>query len=189
LLETIASIKKYIPDSYIILIDNSKLDNDIHIKTLNSQVDLFVNDTSCSHLNYFTDNCIYKGCGELSQILYVINNYILKIKNIVFKNFIKISGRYKIIDNINNILEIDNNVFKQNINVKDRIYYYTCFYKITSSKFINYYKALLRMYSNTNDYDKDMEVIIPYQLNYDFFNIDKLNIQQNIAVWVDNSII
>lgn len=188
IVETIASVKKYIPNSFIILIDNSKLNNK-DIDTLNNLVNLFIHNTTHYQLNYFTDKCIYKGCGELAQILYVINNYILKIKNISFNNFIKISGRYKIIDNIEYLLSIDDNVFKKNTMVTDKIYFYTCFYKIVEQKFIDYYKALLRTYSNTSEHYKDLEVNLPNNLNYDFYEIDTLNIQQNIGVWVDKSII
>lgn len=187
LLATIASVKKYIPNSYIILIDNSKL-NDSMTMSLNKSVNLFVNDNENDYLNYFTDKLIYKGYGELAQMLYVFNNYLLK-PNVMFKNFFKISGRYVLIDDVTEIILANDNVFKKNNDVLDREYYYTCFYKIINYKFMDYYKSLLNMYTNKFYYGKDMECIIPYELNYNFFKVEKLNLQQNISVWNDKSII
>jgi hypothetical protein len=187
LLDTINSIKQYISNCYIILIDNSKLTKHM-VCNLSENVDLFINDTNNNHLNYLTDENEYKGFGELGQLLYVFNNYILK-NNFTFKNFFKISGRYKLIGSIEHILNIDDSVFKKNYNVTDREYYYTCFYKIINNKIMMYYKSLHRMFSNINRYGQDMEVIIPYELNYDFYETDLLNLEQNIAVWEDKQIV
>ena len=182
-LKTIESIKKYINDVFIIIIDNSILSNE-QINIINSNVDLFINVTNNSELNYFTDKCIYKGFGELAQLLFIFNNYLNKLDVTNVKNLFKISGRYIINDNIDFMNLIDTNIFKKNNLVTDRDYYYTCFFKIIISKIDNFYTALLNMFKNKDKYyGMDFEVILPIELNHDFTVIDKLNITQYISVW------
>lgn len=183
--ETIKSIRKYIDDCFIVLFDNSKLDK-VTCESLKNKVDLFINITNDSELNFFTDVTEIKMYAETSQIMFFLDKYIkhIDISNVI--NFFKISGRYVINDKIDLIIQSKNNIFKKNDDVKDRLYYYTCFYKIVMDKFNEYVKA------NENimeEYKKktvtDLEVILPIKLNYDFDVVDNLCITQRIAVHTD----
>ena len=91
---TINSIRKHIPDAYIVLIDNS-IFNYFEYYVLNNLVDTFINITNNPTLNYFTDIFEYKAFGEISQTLMFLELF-LKTDYTKIKNFFKITGRYKI---------------------------------------------------------------------------------------------
>ena len=63
-INTIISIRKYLPQSFIILVDNSKLEDKMKLKLLKI-CNLFLNDITNDELNYYTDECIYKGLVRL----------------------------------------------------------------------------------------------------------------------------
>ena len=181
-IKTIESIKKYLPNAYIILFDNSKIDiNKINI--LNSSVNLFINLIDNSELEYYTNEFPNKGYGELMQTKYALKY----IKNLNIKQFFKISGRY-LINNTFNYKDYDNvfNIFKKNSSVTDRKYYYTSFYKISANNFNEYYNtinSLCEYIKNNRSYDKiDHEVYLPKNIS-NFIKITNLGITQNIAIW------
>ena len=99
-INTIKSIRKYIPYSHIVLFDNSNL-SDINKKTLTDLTDCFINVTDNKLLNYYTDSK-YKCIGEMAQTCYFYDYYLKNIHNKnVITNFFKISGRYLINDKFN----------------------------------------------------------------------------------------
>lgn len=183
-IDTINSIRKYIPSAYIILFDNSKLEK-IQYNKLNNIVDLFINITDNKELNYYTNISPTKAYGDFMQTKYFLDN----IKNININNLFKISGRYLLNNSFNyNNYDNDDNIFKRNDNVKDREYYYTSFYKISKKNLNNYIDSINNLYDeiiNDNETYKniDYEVLLPLKLNYDFTNVDILGVTQNLAVW------
>ena len=169
-LETIKTIKQYIPNYFIILLDNSNLNqNDSNL--IKSTVDVFLNPVEDMNLKYYTDECLYKAYGELNQtklILDFINNF---IDNNIFEieNLFKISGRYLINNNFNySNFNCQNNIFKINENIKNRKYYYTSFYKISNINFTDYSNVIYSLTNeikNTNKYNNlDYEVFFPPKL-------------------------
>jgi hypothetical protein len=184
-LNTISSIRNNIPDSYIILIDNSKIIDESIINILNKNVDYFINITDDDYLNYFTDEYQYKGIAELCQLLKIYN---LLLKNINFKNikhFFKISGRYTLNSDFDyNNYDNDLNINKQNEHVKNREYWYTSFYKINKNFIHSFFDKLHLILTNKEKYEKyDLEVIFSSIFKEDFTQILNLGVTENIAVW------
>lgn len=187
-LETINSIKSQINNYYIILFDNSIFNNN-ELNIIKASVDLFINITDDKLLNYYTNNCKFKAYGEIAQTYYILKYF----PNIEFENIFKISGRYLINKTFNNdVYNNNDNIFKLNENVKDRIYIYTSFYKINYSSFIEYNKLICKIFDeiqNSTKYDNiDLEVFLPAQINKKKF-VNNLGITQNIAVWKDSTCI
>ena len=193
-IDSIKTIKKYIPNNFIIIIDNSKFNND-EIDLIESNVDLFLNPIENKKLKYYTDECIYKAYGELNQtaillecLSYLINNGIIELINLF-----KITGRYLINENFNYANFNNNkNILKINENVKDRKYYYTCFYKISSKNYEFYNSVINNLIDEINKskiYDNiDYEVFFPPKLNK-ITLFKKLGITQNIGVWDEKTMI
>lgn len=185
--DTINTIKKYIPDCYIILFDNSDFTNQKNIRDYlyeKANINVFMNPVDAKILWKNTNECKYKQIGELSQMKYLLS-YVKKF--VTFKNLFKISGRYTINGKFNyNDYDNDLNVFKKNTDVIDRNYYYTSFYKISDLNFDHYFNIINTVYENANsneDYaKKDLEVAFPAELK-EFSLINKLGITENIAVW------
>ena len=195
-LDTISSIRKYIPYSYIVLFDNSDLKRLTNLninKDLINKTDTFINITN-DKLDFFTNKCEYKAFGETCQITHTYK-YINELKNnYEVLNFFKISGRYLVNDNFNytdyyNNDTIHNNIFK-NANIPNKpTYYYTSFYKISNTNLQSYYNVNNELIQDYLDYkvDKnlDLEILLPSRLN--FTTINTLGITQNISVWKDLS--
>ena len=189
-IDTINSIKKYIPNSYIILIDNSIFENNDFLLQLINSVDKFINITDNSELNYYTDTYPYKAFAEICQLLNLYK--ILKQMDLdshKFKNMFKISGRY-VINNTFNYTNYNNsdNIIKQNMNVSDRIYWYTSFYKININFINKLFDSLQIIFDNKEQYTQyDLEVIYSIIFKDDFILVDHLGVTQNVSVWNDNS--
>lgn len=185
-LNTINSIRKYIPNSFIIIIDNSNLDDTMN-KNIHDNVDFFINPTTDENLNNLTNNNIYKGLGEVSQQLFFYNNFLKNIDTTKINHFFKVSGRYLINENFDyNNFDNEHNIFKKNKDVTDREYYYTSFYKLNKDTLPKYYTLLQNVLDNKELYmhDKaDLEVIIPSILNYNFKTIDNIGLTQFYSVW------
>jgi hypothetical protein len=182
-IKTIKSVHLNIPNSYIVLIDNSNFNNKEKEK-INSEVSLFLNPTHDKNLNKNTNKSLIKALGELSQTKYALEK--LKKLNIQCDNFFKISGRYKINNNFNLNKYLNNkNIFCKNKDVTDRNYYYTCFYKLEKTTYLNFSKNINDCinYYNINNKADDLEVILPKKINYNFELIDILGITQKQAVW------
>jgi len=185
-IETIKSVRQNIPNTYIILFDNSNFKNrDEYFKILNNEVDSFLNITNNDYLNYYTDDYKYKGIAELTQLLEIYN---MLFKNIDFaniENLFKISGRYLINDKFNyNKYNNDKNIIKKSVNIVDRNYWYTCFYKINKNYIHKYFEKINFILENKKMYEEeDLEVIFSKVFADEFSFEDELGITQNIAVW------
>jgi hypothetical protein len=182
---TITSIRKHIPDSFIIFVDNSKL-SDEQNAYLKNNVNEFIN-INDELYKFYTDECIYKACGELYQISIALR--FIKNKAIRVKNLFKITGRYVFNDHFDiNKYNNTNNVFAINKNVKNRKYYYTCFYKIhTFDIYQNVINKIIGIYNSFNFKNyrgfSDLEVILPQELKFNFQLVSVLGVTQNISVW------
>ena len=186
-LNTINSIRKHIPDSYIVLVDNSNF-NTLEYETLFSLTDYFINITNDSKLNYYTNDEPIKMFSDLMQQIFFYEHFITKIDINKIRNFFKITGRYFINNNFNyNNFNNDYTIFKKNLQISDRDYYYTSFYKIKSDKLIEYFNTLKNIenqketYSSTNIIN-DFEVVMPSKIN-DKKEITTLGITQIVSVW------
>lgn len=184
-INTIESIKKYIPDSFIILFDNSIFQNPSYFYNLKNTVDVFLNITDNDFLNYYTDVCDCKAFAELSQVIEI---YKMLFKNIELKNvknLFKITGRYTINEKFD-YLQYENkcNIIKKNNNITDRVYWYTCFYKIERNFIHSFFDRIQFILENKEKYfGLDLEVIFSKVFKNDFSFVDELGITQNIAVW------
>lgn len=191
-LETIKSVKKHIPNYFIILIDNSNFMTD-EIRLIESSVDLFLNPTKDNNLNYYTNECIYKAYGELNQTKILINclSYLINNSFINCNNLFKLSGRYLLNDTFNyNDYDNNYNNFKLNKQIINNKYYYTCLYKISFNNLQNYYNViniLVDETSKTSKYNNfDYEVFLPSKLK-NIYLLENLGMTQNISVWNDKS--
>jgi len=190
-LNTIQTIKETIPDVIIVLFDNSKF-TDVQYSTLDKAVHYFLNVTNNKIVNEYTNNSRYKIYGEIVQTLelLVFIEKTLKYK-VGIRNVFKISGRYLINEDFDyNKYNNDDIILKQNMDVLDRKYYFTCFYKFGYNCFDKIYNVIQDVYDGmkgNKHANKDWEVLLPELLHYDFHEIETLGITQNIAVWNDKT--
>lgn len=188
--QTISSIRSHIDNSFIILYDNSDF-NDNEYNTLNDQVECFINHHNDEIVNEFTNNSIHKVFGEISQTFKMLE-YIKKYyTNMNIKNMFKITGRYLINDSFDySVYDNEDIIFKRNEEVTDRAYFFTCFYKISGSKFDHFYNVMEELYEDiqNNAYEyEEWEVLLPMLLHKEFKTVENLGITQDIAVWKDQS--
>lgn len=184
-MNTIKSIRKYIPDSHIVLLDNSIL-NLLEKNILDNIVDTFINITNNDSLNYYTNVFQYKAFGEMSQQLQFLELF-LKTDYTKIRNFFKITGRYEINETFDyNQYDNNLNIFKKVDYITDRKYYYTCFYKLDKSILKEVQKIFLKLFLNKKKYmndHSDFEVIFPYAIINKINLVDNLGIIENIGVW------
>lgn len=197
-LETIDSIKKYFPNTTIILIDNSKLNYTIsnHIK---KNVSFFIDRkyiNSIKNIDYITDVSPCKGTAEMTQLQIALN--FIKSENLHADNIFKISGRYKLV-NFDKMKFLNNKIiFKKNNILADRgisdKYYYTCFYKFP----LSFLEKMIFISNKFTDIDKGESIILDNKylgleevlpqfikdsIDPTFFKtVDKLGIEQKISV-------
>jgi len=182
---TIYSIRKHIPDSHIVLLDNSVF-NILEHNILEQLTDTFINITDNNVLNYFTDVFQYKAFGEISQQLQFFELFLSEDYTKI-KNFFKITGRYGIneefdYEQYNN----DLNIFKKHLSIKDKEYYYTCFYKLDKSilkEIQTLFKDFVRNKEKYMNNYSDFEVIFPNAIINKIHLVDNLGIVENIGVW------
>lgn len=190
-LETIKSVRKYIKNSFIIMIDDSDFDitNDKY-HHLKQNVDILLTPRG-NNLKYFTTYGKFKQIAELSYIKYLISY--IKNNNFHFKNLFKITGRYCVNDTFSyDTFDNNENIFKKNIQVTDREYYFTCFYKISNDLFEKYVDSINKTFTNclndSNYAAKDLEVNLPFNIGVNNIKlVNNLGITQCIGVWKDNS--
>ena len=189
-IETIKSIRKYIPNSFIVLYDNSIL-NDDEFQEINNLSDCFINHRNDDIINNFTDNSIHKLYGEIAQTYRILEYIRTYHTNMNVKNMFKITGRYILNETFDfNKLDNDDIVFKRNSDIEDRLYYFTCFYKIGGSKLQLFYDVIKELFDDIseNAYEfEEWEVLLPNLLYGKFTTVDQLGVTQNIAVWDDKS--
>jgi hypothetical protein len=181
-LETIDTIKKYIPNYYIVLFDNS-IFSESEFDILTNSVNKFINITDDINLNYFTDTCEYKAFSDISQQLKCYDSFLRTIDKNSIINFYKISGRYLINDKFD-YSQFDNNynIMKKNELIISRDYYFTCFYKLNPNYLNFYFDNLKIIIDNYKEYcDLDCELIIPLILENNIKCVKQLGITQRIA--------
>jgi hypothetical protein len=181
-LNTISSIKQKIPDYFIVLFDNSNFTKE-EILLLNESVDCFINITNNMTLNYYTNNCEYKYLADLYQQINSFYYFFKFIDYTEIKHFFKISGRYFLNKEFDFTIYNNNlNIFKKNIHVTDRDYYFTSFFKISKTFFLEYFKKLISIFENKGDYfNLDLEVIYGKCFFKNMTLVDKMGITQLIA--------
>ena len=189
-LETIQSIRQFIPDSYIILFDNSVFTM-FEKMVLYKLCDCFINIVDNENLNYFTDENKIKAYADISQQLAFFDLFIPKADISSIKNFFKISGRY-LINNDFNYQKYDNNnnLFKRNLMISKKDYFYTCFYKLDKSILHEYHQILHKLINVNREQlqDIDCEILLPKLISNKITEIpDFLGITQRVAVWNDLS--
>jgi hypothetical protein len=156
---TIKSIRDKIPDSKIILIECSDLNNE-ETEYIKNHVEYFLN-------LYGTENNfekyvfgLSKSMGENTLILQALEY--LKLNNITYENFYKMSGRYWLTDNFN--YENFNN---NKISYCDVFNYeyeaFTSFYKL-NTKHINSYVNFIKNNQDLLNY-MDAEIFLKKYLN------------------------
>lgn len=190
-IETINSIRSKIQNSFIILYDNSILNNDEYYSIVD-RVDCFINHHNDNVINNFTNNSAHKLFGEIAQTYKILEYLTIFHKNMNIKNLFKITGRYVINEDFdyNKLNNINNIVFKRNTDVEDRLYYFTCFYKVNQNKIKLYQDVIFELFEdikNGNYEYEEWEVLLPNLLYGEFETIDTLGITQRIAVWKDES--
>ena len=95
-LQTIYSIRKYLPCAKILFVECSDIPNE-YVATLTSKVEYFINQYNISEAREACLETNKKGFGEAIQTKLAIE-YIIQ-KNLTFDRFFKISGRYFLTDN------------------------------------------------------------------------------------------
>lgn len=138
--ETIQSIKKYIPNSFIVLLECGNICEN-YKKILKDECDIFINYNINKTINNIVHTSIYKGYSEITVISAFLNDNDISF----FDSMYKISGRYCLNNNFHyNNYNNELNCFKT-INSKkimSGIHTSTVFYKITKSSFLEYIEAL-----------------------------------------------
>lgn len=185
-INTIKSIRKHIPDSYIVLVDNSEF-NKNEYEMLLYLTDYFINIKNDNILNYYTNESPIKLFSELVQQLCFYEKFIKKICISNIRNFFKISGRYFINESFNyKHYNNELNIFKQNAEIKDREYYYTSLYKLNTNILLEYFEQLVKIFEERDNYNEntinDIEVVVPSKIQ-DKTLVENLGITQIFAVW------
>jgi hypothetical protein len=158
-LETIASIRKKVPNSKIILIDNSTIPlTEEQINTFTNQVDVFkIIDHNIFTL--FVNSIGSKGMGEA----YIMNEAIkiMEEQNLIGKRIFKITGRYKLADSFDisfydnpeligkyahkiNMWDVSKDNFKNHI--QRVVYFETRLWSFCPTILDNYKKLLEKMF-------------------------------------------
>jgi hypothetical protein len=189
-IETIQSVRNFIPNSYIILFDNSVFS--LFEKTVLSKLcDCFINIMDNKTLNYFTNENKIKAYADISQQVAFLDLFISKAEISSIQHFFKLSGRY-LINKDFNYQKYDNNknLFKRNLTISKKDYFYTCFYKLDKSFLPEYHQLLQSLINNNKDPlpDIDCEILLPKLFSDKIAEIPELlGITQRVAVWNDIS--
>ena len=188
--DTIRSIRQYIPNSFILLYDNSHFTN-TEYHEIKNVVDCFINIHNDETVNYLTNNSIHKVFGEISHTYKMLEYLDKYYAGMQIKNIFKITGRYVIDERFQYAqYDTDESIFKQNSDVTDRAYYFTCFYKIGSEHMEFYKEIITEVYEDIQNggYEyEEWEILLPTLLQKRFTSVDELGITQKIAVWEDTS--
>lgn len=143
---TIESVKKYIPNSQILLIECSELENEYE-KYLIDNTEYFINYSHDSEVLNIV-NSISKSFGEGIMTIKAIEY--INSKNIQYQNLFKLSGRYWLNDTFN--FEIYNNNFNIVKKIEDNINnILTCFYKLNASIIPNFLSFLKESFIDFNN--------------------------------------
>jgi mannosyltransferase OCH1-like enzyme len=176
-LETINSIKTYMPNIEIIFIECSDLDNSSEIESnIKNNVNYYYN----FYDNIDIRNCVnskFKGLGEAKLLTEAINKLIILNNN--YKNIFKISGRYFI------NTDFDYTEFEENYNYftnwdNSKESYCTIFYKLNYDDIFDFKNALnisvQDLYENIS-----IESCIYKNFNKNIKYVDRMNISGCLA--------
>jgi hypothetical protein len=131
--------------------------------------------------------------GEVAQTYHILTAIKSLYNGMNIQNIFKITGRYLINEQFD-YDQYDNEhiILKRNTDVSDRLYYFTCFYKLGFSKFKSFYDIFEQLFTDIQDgaYEyEEWETLLPMLLYKQFESVDTLGVTQNIAVWNDKSMI
>lgn len=130
-LKTIESIRKKIPDSFIVLVEGTQIPMNM-FNELNSKVN-YIHPAYLIPEVYQNINGPYKGLGEMSSILSYLQSDHYKEHEVKFQTISKISGRYRIRDDFEWVMDDNRIVCRINYNCPDhpsRIHMSTIFYTV-----------------------------------------------------------
>jgi hypothetical protein len=167
------SIRKYCPNSYIILSEGSYLSKEQHDIIL-PLVDVFLNDISDEKVYNAIHNSIYKGLGESYELLAGID-YVLK-NDIKYNLFFKLGGRIS----LNSFFDI-NNFERNRYNFKQFNItppgYNTVLYSIPVNELFNFKNILIdQIMPDITTKVKGVEYTYPDYIT-EFNNINTLGVE------------
>ena len=132
-LQTIESVREYMPDVHILLIECSPPSE--WMDTLKARVDQFIN----LEFNELVNNSIHKGLGEKTLVLHALSNLTEEYSNIY-----KITGRYVLQNKIEwEPSELSTFCRTNNYGIENGVH--TFFYRIPNSK-LSLFKEILESY-------------------------------------------
>jgi hypothetical protein len=172
-INTINTIKKYIPQPYIVLLECSK-----DIESYEVKIKHYVNEyhNYCNNKQVLEAvNSIYKNYGEVMTLMEFFNNFkdIDKINDLY-----KITGRYWLNENfnLNTYINDKNNFFS----VSESQVVSTRFFKVTNSQINTFIEKLNN--DIKNDVIAGVSIEASIYKNIDFKHIDVLGLSGNISV-------
>lgn len=170
-LTTINSVRKYIPNAYIILLECSNNIENYELE-LRKYVDEYYN--YCNNVEIVKEiSSPYKGVGEAYQILGLLKSYDISR----FNSIIKISGRYFLNNSFTySIFDNNENIFRGFDNLKvvsTRLYKIDKYY---FEKFINILNSSISYMRNGESIESTFYKLVTYK------NIDYLGLSGNVAV-------
>jgi|694.fasta_scaffold00020_3 hypothetical protein len=179
-LKTIESVRKYIPNAQILLIDCSDF-SDSQETVLKNACDMFLNVYNINNMRSILCNGPSKSLAEATQTHLVIE-YLTKNK-ISCKNFFKISGRYALNQNFNfSFYDNDKNIGR--IQPCMSTYFLTSFYKLNSEtlpKLNNMILNNLKALQNGIPYEEFFRVFMSSCDNVEYLQV-AIGIDEYISV-------
>jgi hypothetical protein len=179
---TIQSVKQFIPNSIIVLVEYSKLSEEEHEYFVNN-VDHFINIYTDTNFPRRDDlHSIYKSQCEGTMTEYALQ-YIIN-KNIKFNMFYKISGRYWLNDNFNyESWNNANSIIHRIGGSKDNIL--TALYKLNNEhtyKWFNFLQTIVGRYYSIYGYEQIFGLFLNYIDWVDVSHIDIAGVSGRISV-------
>jgi len=190
-LETLDSIRLRIPDSFIVLVDNSNLSAS-WLGSLKDKSDVVINDWGNKSLAFYTDESDHKGLGEC--LLLDQGMQWLEDRQIYAQNIFKLSGRYLLNANFSmGTFDNTQNVFKRptfgDAHDLKPTYIYTSFFKVSHLHAHRFHEALRTIIASlkhmidintpTAMFD-DLESRLPYLLP-DIKLVPELGVTQRVS--------
>lgn len=186
-IKTIQHVKQKIPNSYIVFIEGTRI-NDNMISEITNQVDYFFDAFNIDWVNKNV-NSPHKSRGEIASILSYIQSDHFITNNNNFTSFSKISGRYMPNKSFNFKLIPDNIYAKISFNPRYHSVEYmsTLFYTIPNSLFDLYVQACKNCYHDENIKNGDpIECILLKHfnlLNIPIYRTNQLNVEGEYGPW------
>ena len=182
---TIQSVKQFIPNSTIVLVEYSKLSEEEHQYFVNN-VDHFINIyTDTTYPRRDDLHSIYKCQCEGTMTEYALE-YIIKT-NIKFDMFYKISGRYWLNDNFNyESWNIPSSVIHKIGGCKDNVL--TALYKLNNEHTHQWYtflQTISHMYYSTYGYEQMFAIFLNHINWLNVSHIDVAGVSGRISVCGD----